>query len=209
MTLLGLQCPMADVCPDLQNQRCWSPQTHHEYPCTTQRTRKHLLLDDDGEDADPWRHGADLGANAKLLQKPSAKASGAAMTKLAQMQEDLRQDVHDIVRQQITVCRKACTGAARQFPLPLPRLMLLKLDSRDSNTRVANLRSGPSPHQAKTQVQEQKQAIHQCRSDLQQSLNQAVSGQLQGQFGHPSTLHLRGLLPPGLSLSHSGERLLV
>ena len=92
--------------------------------CTSTRTRKHLLLDDDREDADPWQHGLDPWAAAKHSFKPEVRSTSAAVTKMQQLQDDLKQDVDEIVRQHVV---SASAAGPPGLPKPDPRVDALEV----------------------------------------------------------------------------------
>ena len=168
--------------------------------CASQRTRKYLLLDDDDGEPDPWQTGQDPWAAARFSQATPARAdsqtASSSVTKLAQIQEDLKQNVQTLVKQHVAAAAAppGLTEQDRRINELEVGLTELKHQTQKFETWFQNFGTKVSDQaQAvatlQTQVHEQRQDITKCRSELQvavsslqSEMSSQLASQLQGQF---------------------------
>ncbi|CAE7466734.1 unnamed protein product [Symbiodinium sp. CCMP2592] len=171
------------------------------------RTKKAILLDDDPDVlADPWAGGLDPWSTAKTsVSAPSqaASSSSAAVTKLTQIQDDLKQSLQEVVRKEV---------AAQQPSGPPPglsehdhRLHQLEVgltELKHQNTKFEGLFQTfgtKVADQAKQleglagTVNEQHRELTKVKTELQASVQSAVLGlqtelstQMSAQLGGPA-----------------------
>ena len=179
----------------------------------TRRTARHILLDADpdaSKDApmpDPWLEGKDPWSQARSStdtqhSRLPLPTTSPAVTKLAQIQEDLKHDLQDIVRQQVHAQASVALPGLTEQDRRLAALEVGMTEMRQQSskfeawfqsfgTRVSDQATAIAGLQST--VQEQQRELASYKSEFQATVNSAVTGlqqdlaqqfssQLQGQF---------------------------
>ena len=180
--------------------------------CASQRTKKHMLLEDDPDVEDPWAHGQDPWSAARtgveLSASSATRPSPATVSKLEQIQADLRHDLTAMVTQQVQVQTQQAPPGLSDQDKRLHALEVGLNEVKPQNgkfeewfqsfgSKVGAQATAVSELQAT--VQTQKNEIIKCRADLQHAVQHAVtslqteltqqlSSQLQGQFDQIQSL---------------------
>ena len=169
--------------------------------CASLKTRRALLVDDDADSPpDPWSDGADPWSAARPVPA-SSSSSKEAVTKIAQLEAGLKQDLHDIVQ------RKFDERDAAGPPVGLSdqdkRLHSLETAVTEMRHQGAKFESwfqgfGTKVSDQATQlealkatVQEQQAELGKVRTDLQSTVHNAVTT-LQGNLTTQMAAQLAG-----------------
>ena len=169
------------------------------------RTKKAILLDDDPDvTADPWAGGLDPRSAAKpsSAAPPSvAASSSAAVTKLSQIQSDLKQSLQDVVRKEIEALQSAEPPPGLfEHDHRLHQLEVGLTELRHQNTKFEGLFQtfGTTvADQAKQleglagTVTEQHRELAKVKTELQASVHSAVLG-LQTEISTQMSAQLAG-----------------
>ena len=168
--------------------------------CASQRTKRHMQREephDAAGPADPWMNGADLWAQARDSgPRSELKLTGEAITKLAQIEASLKQEVQGMVQQQLQV-NQPPPGLSEHDQ----RLQALEVGMREvraqgakfeewfqsCGTRINDQAAALTTLQHT--VKDQQAELVKCRTDISQAvtglqaeMSQQLSSQLQGQF---------------------------
>ena len=163
------------------------------------RTRKALLRDDDPDDEpiDPWSDGRDPWSTAKVTA-PLSSSSTEAVTKIAQLETGLRQELQDFVAQKLEA-----SGPPPGLSDQDKRLHALETtvhEMRHQSTKFESWFQGfgtKVADQAKqietlsSTVQEQKAELGRVQNNMQHSVQAAVTG-LQTELTQQMAAQLAG-----------------
>ncbi|CAE7655752.1 unnamed protein product [Symbiodinium sp. CCMP2456] len=170
--------------------------------CASTRTRKALLLDDDGDafPPDPWADGSDPWSSARQAAVP-ASSSTEAVTKIAQVEAGLKQDLEDLVQRKLDA--REAAGPPPGFSDQDKRLHVLETavnEMRHQSTKFESWFQGFGTKVAdqatqletlQSTVQEQQVELGRVRTDLQSTVQAAVTS-LQGNLTNQMASQLAG-----------------
>ncbi|CAE7028137.1 unnamed protein product [Symbiodinium sp. CCMP2592] len=172
--------------------------------CASARTRKALLIDDDGDDgtaADPWSGGRDPWSQARpstAIAAPPAGSSSETTKKLSQIEDGLRQDLHTMLQKTLDE-REAPPGLSEQdkrlhsleTTVSELRHQGAKFESwfQGFGTKVAD--QAQQLTELQTTVKEQQAELGRVKSDVQQTVHQVV-GALQSELTSQMASQLAG-----------------
>ena len=160
------------------------PRSTPAQVCASSRTRRALLIDDDHEEPDPWAEGRDPWATAR--QPPQLAASSTeTVSKIAQLEAGLKQDLQDIVQRKLD--ERAAAAPPPEMTDQDRRLHALettltevqhqgqKFESwfQSFGTRVSDQASQLDA--LRNTVQEQQVELGRVRTEVQQSVQSAAS----------------------------------
>ena len=159
-----------------------------------------MLLDDDHDEVpDPWSEGRDPWSIARGPQNAAASSSTEAVTKIAQVEAGLRQDLHDLVQRKLD--ERDAAGPSPGLSDQDKRLHALEASVSEMKhqglkfeswfqgfgTKVAD--QAKQLEALSSTVQEQKTELNRLRSDVQVSVQSAASS-LQNELTHQMSCQL-------------------
>ena len=160
------------------------PRSTPAQVCASSRTRRALLIDDDHEEPDPWAEGRDPWATAR--QPPQLAASSTeTVSKIAQLEAGLKQDLQDIVQRKLDERDAAAPSPemtdqdrrlhALETSLTEVQHQGQKFESwfQSFGTRVSDQASQLDA--LRNTVQEQQVELGRVRTEVQQSVQSAAS----------------------------------
>lgn len=199
---LGTGCVLATKVKDMGQ-----PKPSATAICASTRTKKALLIDDDIDDAghaDPWTGGRDSWSQsrAQTAAPPTAASSSTeAMTKLTQIEQDLKSNLQSMLQQ--TLDEREASGTPPGLSEQDKRLHSLETSVNELRHQSSKFESwfqgfgtkvADQARQLDTltqTVQEQQVELSRVKTDVQQTVNSAV-GALQTELTTQMAAQLAG-----------------